>query len=71
MPPLPITVNLDPLLVYLDWAGLAVFALSGALVAAAHRQTLVTFIFFAVATGVGGDTTNNAAQDSGAAYVLE
>ncbi|TFI58794.1 trimeric intracellular cation channel family protein [Sphingomonas parva] len=59
MPPLPIRVDLDPLLVYLDWAGLAVFALSGALVAAAHRQTLVTFFFFAVSTGVGGGTVRD------------
>jgi uncharacterized membrane protein YeiH len=41
---------------YLDWAGVAVFACSGALVAAAKRQTLVTLIFFAVVTGVGGGT---------------
>ncbi len=47
---------LAPLLGYLDYAGIAVFALSGALVAAAKRQTLVTFIFFAVVTGVGGGT---------------
>ena len=46
----------DPLLSYLDWAGVAVFALSGALVAARRRHTLVTFIFFAVVTGVGGGT---------------
>ena len=58
MPPLPIPVP-DPLLAYLDWAGVAVFALSGALVAAAHRQTLVTFIFFAVITGVGGGTVRD------------
>ena len=32
------------------------FAISGALLAAEKRQTLVTFIFFAVATGVGGGT---------------
>ena len=57
MPPLPPAI--DPLLVYLDWAGVAVFALSGALVAAAHRQTLVTFIFFAVVTGVGGGTVRD------------
>ena len=44
---------------YLDWAGVAVFALSGALVAAAKRQTLVTFIFFAVITGVGGGTARD------------
>ncbi|QIL01934.1 trimeric intracellular cation channel family protein [Sphingomonas sinipercae] len=43
-------------LVLLDYFGIAVFAVSGALVAAEKRQTLVTFIFFAVATGVGGGT---------------
>jgi uncharacterized membrane protein YeiH len=48
-----------PLLAYLDWAGVAVFALSGALVAAAKKQTLVTFIFFAVITGVGGGTARD------------
>lgn len=40
----------------LDVAGIAVFALSGALAAARQRQTLVTFAFFALATGVGGGT---------------
>jgi uncharacterized membrane protein YeiH len=43
-------------LVLLDYFGIAVFAVSGALVAAEKRQTLVTFIFFAVATGIGGGT---------------
>lgn len=40
----------------LDVGGIAVFALSGALAAARERQTLVTFAFFALATGVGGGT---------------
>jgi uncharacterized membrane protein YeiH len=40
----------------LDAVGLAVFALSGALAAARQQQTLVTFAFFALATGVGGGT---------------
>ncbi len=44
---------------WLDLAGIAVFALSGALVAAARRQTLVTFAFFAVVTGVGGGTVRD------------
>jgi uncharacterized membrane protein YeiH len=44
---------------YLDWAGVAVFALSGALLAAVKRQTLVTFIFFAVITGIGGGTARD------------
>ena len=43
-------------LVLLDLFGIAVFAISGALLAAERRQTLVTFIFFAVVTGVGGGT---------------
>jgi uncharacterized membrane protein YeiH len=54
MTPVPL-----PLLDYLDWAGVAVFALSGALAAAAKKQTLVTFIFFAVVTGVGGGTARD------------
>ena len=49
----------DPFLVWLDLAGVAVFALSGALVAAEKRLTLVTFIFFAVITGVGGGTARD------------
>ena len=43
-------------LVLLDYFGIAVFAISGALLAADRRQTLVTFVFFAVVTGVGGGT---------------
>jgi uncharacterized membrane protein YeiH len=43
-------------LVLLDYFGIAVFAISGALLAAEKKQTLVTFIFFAVITGVGGGT---------------
>ena len=46
-------------LVVLDYFGLAVFAVSGALLAAEKRQTLVTFFFFAVATGVGGGTVRD------------
>ena len=51
--------SLPDALVLLDWAGLAVFALSGALLAAEKKQTLVTFIFFAIATGVGGGTVRD------------
>lgn len=39
-----------------DLAGTALFALSGALVAARMRQTFVTMCFFALLTGVGGGT---------------
>lgn len=45
-----------PWLVWIDLFGIAVFAASGALAAARARQTLVTFSFFALVTGVGGGT---------------
>lgn len=38
----------------LDLAGTAIFALTGALLAARLRQTFVTMAFFALITGVGG-----------------
>jgi uncharacterized membrane protein YeiH len=45
-----------PALVALDYAGVAVFALTGALAAARAKQTIVTFAFFAAITGIGGGT---------------
>lgn len=47
---------LTPLLDWLDLVGVAIFAMTGALVAARQRQTLVTLSFFALLTGVGGGT---------------
>jgi uncharacterized membrane protein YeiH len=44
---------------WLDVAGLALFAASGALAAARRGQTLVTFAFFALITGVGGGTVRD------------
>ena len=46
-------------LVLLDYVGIGVFAVSGALLAAEKKQTLVTFIFFAAVTGVGGGTVRD------------
>jgi len=48
--------SLPSALVLLDYFGIAVFAISGALVAAEKRQDFFTFVFFAVVTGVGGGT---------------
>lgn len=59
MPPAELPIALEPLLELLNWVGLAVFALSGALLAAEKKQTLVTFMFFAVVTGVGGGTVRD------------
>lgn len=39
---------------FLDLVGIAIFALTGALLAARLRQTFVTVAFFALVTGVGG-----------------
>ena len=43
----------------LDLAGTAVFALTGALLAARLRQTFVTMAFFALITGVGGGSVRD------------
>lgn len=50
---------LTPILDLLDMAGIAVFALSGAVIAAKERQTFVTMAFFALVTGVGGGTVRD------------
>jgi uncharacterized membrane protein YeiH len=52
----PAVPALPPLL---DLAGTAVFALSGALVAARLRGTFVTVAFFALLTGVGGGSVRD------------
>ena len=48
--------SLPPLL---DLAGITVFALSGALLAARLRQTIVSMAFFALVTGVGGGSVRD------------
>src|SRR4051812_46203737 len=47
---------LEPILRYLNIAGLAVFAVSGALMAVKKRLDIVGACFFAVVTAVGGGT---------------
>jgi uncharacterized membrane protein YeiH len=59
MVPAHLPAALGPILGFLDMAGIAVFALSGALLAAVKKQTLVTFLFFAAVTGVGGGTVRD------------
>ena len=53
---MPVSSQIPSALVVLDYFGIAVFAISGALVAAEKRQDFFTFVFFAVVTGVGGGT---------------
>ncbi len=59
MPVPDATVILTPVLDWLDLIGVAVFALSGALIAAREKQTIVTLSFFALITGVGGGTVRD------------
>ncbi|MBV2146944.1 trimeric intracellular cation channel family protein [Sphingobium sp. AS12] len=57
LPPTPLlATTIGPVLETLSIIGTFVFAASGALAAARLRQTLVTFAFFALVTGVGGGT---------------
>lgn len=55
---------LTPILDWLDILGIAIFALSGALVAAKEKQTFVTMAFFALVTGVGGGTVRDLLIDA-------
>ena len=57
-------IVLTPLLDWLDIAGVAIFALTGALVAAKEKQTFVTMAFFALVTGVGGGTVRDLLIDA-------
>ena len=59
------------LLSVLDYAGVAMFAASGALMAAQKRQDVVTFIFFAAITGVGGGTLRDLLIDAPVFWVLD
>jgi uncharacterized membrane protein YeiH len=52
----PAIANPETVLGALDFAGVAVFAATGALAAARERHDLVTFAFFSAITGVGGGT---------------
>lgn len=59
MVPESLTTTVQPAIAFLDYAGMSVFAISGALLAAEKRLTFVTFIFFAIVTAVGGGTARD------------
>ena len=62
---MPLTDPALPAIIgFLDLAGIAVFALSGALLAARLRQTFVTLAFFALVTGVGGGSIRDLLIDA-------
>jgi len=51
-----VTQDLGLIYQLLTYAGVAVFAASGALAAAARKHDIITFAFFAAITGLGGGT---------------
>ena len=56
---------------WLDLAGIAVFALSGAALATRLRMTMVTVIFFALVTGVGGGSVRDLLIDAPVFWVRD
>lgn len=64
-------IVLTPLLDWLDIAGVAIFALTGALVAAKEKQTFVTMAFFALVTGVGGGTVRDLLIDAPVFWITD
>ncbi|MGQ5701782.1 trimeric intracellular cation channel family protein [Sandaracinobacteroides sp. A072] len=54
-----IPAELRQALIWLDFAGVALFAITGALVAARARQDIITLGFFAGLTGIGGGTVRD------------
>ncbi len=55
----------------LDYAGVATFAASGALMAAKKRQDVLTFVFFGAITGVGGGTLRDLLIDAPVFWVID
>ena len=60
-----------PVLDWLDLLGVAIFALTGALIAAKEKQTFVTLSFFALVTGVGGGTIRDLLIDAPVFWIAD
>jgi uncharacterized membrane protein YeiH len=60
-----------PFLPWLDWFGIGVFAMTGALAATRAQQTFVTAAFFALVTGVGGGTIRDLLIDAPVFWVQD
>lgn len=64
-------VPLGEVLGILDLLGVAIFALTGALLAARQNQTFVTMAFFALVTGVGGGTMRDLLIDAPVFWIAD
>jgi uncharacterized membrane protein YeiH len=61
---LPAEFEFGPILAFLNIASIALFAASGAVAAARKNQTIVTFAFFGLLTGLGGGTLRDIVIDA-------
>ena len=67
----PALAHPETVLGALDFAGVAVFAATGALAAAREKHDLVTFAFFGAITGVGGGTLRDLLIDAPVFWVQD
>lgn len=61
--------ELSGLLIFLDLAGTFVFAVTGAMVAARTKHDIITFLFFAIITGVGGGSIRDVLMGNQAFWI--
>lgn len=59
----PGTPMFDNVVTILDWLGIIVFAVTGALVASRNRMDIVGFVLLGVVTGIGGGTIRDLLLD--------
>ncbi|MDO1559941.1 trimeric intracellular cation channel family protein [Brevundimonas sp. 2R-24] len=65
------TYELGVIYLLLTYGGVAVFAASGALAAAARKHDVITFAFFAAITGVGGGTLRDVMLDTPVFWIAD
>lgn len=61
----------DTALAVLDWLGLVVFAVTGALVASRKEMDIVGFVLLGTATGIGGGTLRDVILDTPVFWTVE
>jgi uncharacterized membrane protein YeiH len=61
----------ENVLTLLDWLGIVVFSLTGALVASRNQMDLVGFILLGTVTGIGGGTLRDLLLDMHPIFWIE
>jgi uncharacterized membrane protein YeiH len=62
---------MEQVLLWIDYAGVAVFAITGCMIAARKQLDIVSFVFLAIVTGVGGGTFRDIILDRTVFWVRE